>query len=234
MYYLYVKTHNKTGLKYLGKTMKSDPHLYKGSGKRWLSHLKKHGYDYTTQILLFTEDKEELKQTGIFFSRIWNIVKSDDWANLTEEKGDGVDSTTAKKNILLRIENGSHPWAKGNRSYAMDNNGRDKKGLTYEQIYGKEKALDLKKSRSKSNKQRWKNDSFREQTSAKISQTRKDKFARGELVAHNKGKSNPNTEFQKKKERIRNDFILSGLSRKEYAEKNNLNYTTFKKYVTGL
>ena len=27
-----VKTHNKTGLKYLGKTISTDPHLYQGSG----------------------------------------------------------------------------------------------------------------------------------------------------------------------------------------------------------
>jgi transposase len=55
--YLYVKTHNKTGLKYLGKTTKLDPHKYSGSGKRWLRHLKKHGFDYTTEILLVTATK---------------------------------------------------------------------------------------------------------------------------------------------------------------------------------
>ena len=42
MIYLYVKTHNKTGLKYLGKT-EQDPFVYLGSGKRWLNHLNKHG-----------------------------------------------------------------------------------------------------------------------------------------------------------------------------------------------
>jgi hypothetical protein len=89
--YLYVKTHNKSGLKYLGKTTKTDPHKYSGSGKRWLRHLKKHGYDYSTEILLATTDKEELKETGIFFSNLWNIVESDDWANLREEAGDGGD-----------------------------------------------------------------------------------------------------------------------------------------------
>jgi hypothetical protein len=39
--YLYVKTHNNTGMKYLGKTTKPDPHKYPGSGKRWTRHLKK-------------------------------------------------------------------------------------------------------------------------------------------------------------------------------------------------
>ena len=42
IYTLYVKTHNKTGLKYLGRTTQ-DPYKYKGSGTYWRSHLKKHG-----------------------------------------------------------------------------------------------------------------------------------------------------------------------------------------------
>lgn len=93
MYYLYLKTHNKTGLKYLGKTEQKDPHLYSGSGKYWKLHLRKHGYDYTTQILLATEDKSELKETGLFFSRLWDIAQSNEWANLQEEKGDGGDTS---------------------------------------------------------------------------------------------------------------------------------------------
>ena len=49
--YLYVKTHRKTGLKYLGKTTKKDPHAYHGSGADWKIHLKEHGYDYDTEII---------------------------------------------------------------------------------------------------------------------------------------------------------------------------------------
>jgi hypothetical protein len=49
--YLYVKTYSKTGLKYLGQTSSNDPHKYPGSGMYWKSHLKKHGLDYTTEIL---------------------------------------------------------------------------------------------------------------------------------------------------------------------------------------
>jgi hypothetical protein len=87
--YLYVKTHNKTDLKYLGKTSSADPHKYTGSGLYWLNHLEKHGYDYRTEILLETDNKEEIKETGLFFSSLWNIVKSDEWANLKPECGDG-------------------------------------------------------------------------------------------------------------------------------------------------
>lgn len=110
IYYLYVKTHNKTGLKYLGKTTKEDPHRYCGSGVVWSKHLKKHGRECKTDILLATEDKNELKETGIFFSKLWNIVESKEWANLTEEKGDGIDSKTAKKLNKEKVENGKHHW----------------------------------------------------------------------------------------------------------------------------
>ena len=41
--YLYLKTHNKTGLKYLGQTSNPDPHRYAGSGTYWKRHLGVHG-----------------------------------------------------------------------------------------------------------------------------------------------------------------------------------------------
>ena len=62
--YLYLKIHNQTGYKYLGKTI-ADPHKYEGSGKLWKRHINKHGYDVKTKILFQTEDKEEFKKNGI-------------------------------------------------------------------------------------------------------------------------------------------------------------------------
>ena len=87
--YLYKKTHNITGLQYLGKTISKDPFKYKGSGKRWLRHIKKHGYDVHTEILHVCSSNEELKQWGIYYSKLWDIVKSNNWANIREEAGDG-------------------------------------------------------------------------------------------------------------------------------------------------
>lgn len=86
--YLYVKTHNVTGLKYLGKTT-GDPFTYKGSGKYWKRHIKKHGYDVTTEIIFQTNDKEEFKRFSTEYSIKYNIVESQEWANLTLESGDG-------------------------------------------------------------------------------------------------------------------------------------------------
>lgn len=87
---LYVKTHNVTGLKYLGQTSKSDPHKYPGSGKYWVKHLKKHGKNWTTEILCKAEDKQIVNEMGIYYSELWNVVASNKWANLKPESGDGA------------------------------------------------------------------------------------------------------------------------------------------------
>jgi len=87
--YLYLKTHIKTGLKYLGKTISSDPNLYQGSGTVWKRHIKKHGYDVTTDVLLETNDPKKLKEVGIYYSNLWNIVESKEFANIVPEMGDG-------------------------------------------------------------------------------------------------------------------------------------------------
>jgi hypothetical protein len=52
IYYLYIKTHNKTGLKYLGQTSKQNPFTYMGSGVDWVAHLNENGIDVTTQIII--------------------------------------------------------------------------------------------------------------------------------------------------------------------------------------
>ena len=87
--YLYVKTHRTTGLKYLGKTKSLDPHKYPGSGVYWTRHLKEHGFDISTEILKECHSHEEIKEWGAYYSNLWNIVESKDWANLMPEVGDG-------------------------------------------------------------------------------------------------------------------------------------------------
>jgi hypothetical protein len=96
--YLYAKQHNITGLRYFGKT-KKDPLTYKGSGTYWLRHLKMHGNNVTTTWYHAYEDKSTLKEEAIFFSRVYDIVDSKDWANLTIETGlDGRHDQRGNKN----------------------------------------------------------------------------------------------------------------------------------------
>lgn len=87
-FYLYVKRHNVTGLKYLGFTHR-DPFKYSGSGHYWMKHLKKHGNDVSTEIQGEFTDMATLRAEGKRYSELWNIVSSIEWANLMFETGDG-------------------------------------------------------------------------------------------------------------------------------------------------
>lgn len=111
IYRLYIKIHRKTGLKYLGYTKQKEYHKYHGSGKYWNLHLKKHGYDYDTKILLESEFLTEIKQTGIYYSSLWNIVESSEWANLKVETGEGgypvMSQLSIEKRINTRRKNGN-------------------------------------------------------------------------------------------------------------------------------
>lgn len=98
MYYLYVKTHNVTGLKYLGQT-KRNPETYRGSGKRWNNHLNVHGNDVTTEILFETDDKAALAEKGLYYSKLWNIVEDYNWANIVVENGSGGDTSKSPNYI---------------------------------------------------------------------------------------------------------------------------------------
>lgn len=97
MIFLYLKTHNVTGLKYLGQTTQN-PFKYKGSGIKWRCHIKKHGYNVNTQILLETNNMWDIVTTGLYFSKLWNIVKSSEYANLVEESGQVGPISFGKRN----------------------------------------------------------------------------------------------------------------------------------------
>ena len=103
-YYLYHKQHNVTGLNYLGKTIRSDPHKYPGSGVYWSRHLAKHGNDVTTIILKECETEEELIKWGLYYSKLWNVVEDKNWANLTEEAGPGGTWSDEAKQKLSAIK----------------------------------------------------------------------------------------------------------------------------------
>jgi hypothetical protein len=105
IYKLYLKTHNVTGLKYLGTTKKENPYTYKGSGEDWLPHLKEHGYDVTTEILFETTNKDELKTKGLYYSELWDIVESEEFANRIPESAGGGGSNAFRKGTKM-ITNG--------------------------------------------------------------------------------------------------------------------------------
>lgn len=137
MIYLYIKTHRITGLRYLGKTSSNDPHLYPGSGKRWRAHLEKYGYNFDTEVLLESNDPVKIKEAGLHYSKLWNIVEDTNWANLKPESGDGGTFThteEAKEKIGIASRGKPSPY----------------KGMRYEDIQkDPSKASDRKRNQSK-------------------------------------------------------------------------------------
>ena len=119
--YLYIKTHNITGLKYFGKTT-NDPYKYYGSGKHWISHLKKHGYNISTEVIGFFENIKECQHVAETFSIEHDITGSKEWANMIVENGlDGGDTgrtyyaphTVESRKKMSETMKGSVPWNKG-------------------------------------------------------------------------------------------------------------------------
>ena len=99
IYTLYVKTHNLTGLKYLGQTTK-DANAYKGSGIDWKCHLKEWGNDVTTEILYMGNDREEMKKLGRYYSDLWDVKNNVEWANRIPETGGGSSPDEGTRKLL--------------------------------------------------------------------------------------------------------------------------------------
>ena len=111
---LYVKTHNTTGLKYFGKTVNSNPFLYKGSGTYWKWHIKKYGYNVTTEIIGIYDNKEKCLEDALKFSIENNIVESTKWANLILESLDGGDTSNTENYIKsldkIKMNSKNNKW----------------------------------------------------------------------------------------------------------------------------
>ena len=149
MLYLYVKTHNKTGLKYLGKTI-YDPYLYHGSGKIWKLHINKHGYDVSTKVLKECTDKEELKYWGKYYSDLWNVVESDEWANLKPEEGDGGATMTGRSQSQHQKDAVSKALTgikRGPLSEEHKQKLREKRKLQKPQVFSAETRLKMRNNR---------------------------------------------------------------------------------------
>jgi len=68
-----------------------------------LNHLGKYGGDVTTEIVGTYQTKQKLKEAGIYYSQLWDIVESSEWANLKEECGHGSRNKTMTTKQYLAI-----------------------------------------------------------------------------------------------------------------------------------
>jgi hypothetical protein len=87
--FLYIKEHTITGMKYFGKTTRLDIEAYLGSGVYWNNHLKIHGKKHVKTLWVsepFT-DENDIKEFATLFSEEFDIVNSNEWANLMIEDG---------------------------------------------------------------------------------------------------------------------------------------------------
>lgn len=148
IYYLYVKTHRITGLQYLGYTSRKDPYTYTGSGTRWQLHLQKHGYNYDTKILHKCISKSAIRAWGLFYSKLWSVVDSKKWANLKEENADGGGCFGPLNGMFNKTHTDKVKNKLGEEA------SKRFKNKSYEELYGPEKATELKKIRSKKMKGR--------------------------------------------------------------------------------
>lgn len=103
---LMVKTHRKTGLKYLCYTKKTGDEFdsYLGSGLYWKRHLRMHGKDISTEILFETTVYEEFAKEARRVSEEFDVTRSEEWANLRNETGDGGDTVSNRIWITNGIE----------------------------------------------------------------------------------------------------------------------------------
>jgi len=86
-----------------------DPHAYTGSGADWKKHLKEHGEDYTTEIIRECRTNQELNKWGQYYSELWNVVESSDWANRIPETGGGSCGPEAAKKISKKLKGRKKP-----------------------------------------------------------------------------------------------------------------------------
>jgi len=83
---LYLKTHNVTGMKYLGQTTRN-PYKYKGSGVYWRRHIEMYGNNVTTEILYQSDNQDNFEKVCIDYSAKFDVVNNKMFANLIEEHG---------------------------------------------------------------------------------------------------------------------------------------------------
>lgn len=81
-----------------------------GSGIDWVSHIKEHGLDIKTEILKECNSKKELTKWGKYYSNLWKIVESKEWANrIPESGGGGTPNAKTRKKLSEALKGKKKP-----------------------------------------------------------------------------------------------------------------------------
>lgn len=233
--YLYVKTHNKTGLKYLGKTTAKDPHKYPGSGVYWTRHLAIHGINYTTEIIKECHSIEELKKWGLYYSNLWNVVESKEWANLKEEVGDGGRQSIEVRKRISEASKGRIPWNKGKQIWSVKERKRigeqnKLRGPQSKETIAKRVAKNTGKKRTKDQRQKaanaQKGRKLSDDHKFKLQVARQKGVAEGRIIPWNKGRkiNMPSSTANYWKIISPNGTVEQILSLRKWASEHAINY----------
>lgn len=164
IYYLCIKTHKFTGLKYLCQTTQN-PYTYYGSGTDWKAHLVKYGRKHFTEVIVECHSREELKYWGRHYSSMLHVVTAMDdfgnkiWANRIPETGSGAgrkpgfNHSTKTKQLIGKRTTGTIMSAESNEARSNALKGREvwNKGLMLSDIYTKEERSDMYGSKGSAN-----------------------------------------------------------------------------------
>jgi hypothetical protein len=147
--YLYVKQCSHCNLKYFGKTIQ-DPFKYKGSGKYWSYHIKKHANNKVINCDVFSFNcQNEANKFALNFSEKNDIVNSKDWANLIVE--DASNSIPVDINVNRKISNETKLKMSLSRKKYLENNIHPSIGKPAwnknKKIWSKEDRLKMSKNR---------------------------------------------------------------------------------------
>lgn len=217
---VYIITNNLTNDTYIGKTTKTlnerfNKHCQnaKNNSQTYFHRaIRKYGKkSFSLKVLENLEPTDNIDEREIFW-----ISKLKPTYNMTKG-GEGGD-TSSSPNFISSLKKR-----------------RSTKGMTYEEIYGHEKANELKLLRSEANGQR---DYSKYKRPIKgMSSIEYFGEERHRQIQEKRVKSMRATTSQKRetKEKLfRKEFIASEMTRRQFSESKNISYSTMKKYLKGL
>lgn len=134
-YRLLIKCHLNTGINYLCVSQRRNYISYKGSGKIWKSLINAHSSTIHTRVLYRSNDLEDFNKTCLFYSEMFDVVKSPEFANLIPEFGysnknvSTYMSNLAKENPEQLVQSGKRlgQFAKNNKIGIFDPNLQDQR-----------------------------------------------------------------------------------------------------------
>ena len=145
---LYYKQCSHCELKYYGKSKTENIEAYKGSGIRWLHHLKKHNANaiHVWNSEWFYDDS--IIEVAMKFSFENNIVESDEWANLVIENGIDGGYLGEKANQKMSKTRSDPVWKETVGKEAYKKISKTRSDPVWKETVGKEAYKKISKTKS--------------------------------------------------------------------------------------